>query len=271
MSATYTYPGVYIQELPSPVHTIAAAPTSITAFVGYTQSGIDNRAQTITSWNQYQQLFGGLASNSELSYAVSQFYQKAGNTQAIVVRVPMHGAVGAKVVFDSLTFTALSSGTWADGLLLIDTDVQNLDLTADNLAFNLTITNLAPNGTTESFPNVTLTSSDSNYVAAVVNDPDNGSQLVNVTVGTPAPTTAVSLTGVVGTTITASGVTTALGGTTANADYALTITTTQPTTPPQQLLPGGNPLSVTVFANGTPLPRPCPESRHRFNRPSTVN
>ena len=36
MSSTYTYPGVYIQELPSAVHTITGVATSIAAFVGYT-------------------------------------------------------------------------------------------------------------------------------------------------------------------------------------------------------------------------------------------
>ena len=36
MPITPTYPGVYIEELPSSSHTILAAPTSITAFVGYT-------------------------------------------------------------------------------------------------------------------------------------------------------------------------------------------------------------------------------------------
>ena len=79
MSATYTYPGVYIQELPSPVHTIAAAATSIAAFVGFTANGIDNRAQQIFSFGDFQRLYGGLASNSEVSYAVAQFFQNGGS------------------------------------------------------------------------------------------------------------------------------------------------------------------------------------------------
>ena len=36
MPITPTYPGIYIEELPSTSHTILAAPTWITAFVGYT-------------------------------------------------------------------------------------------------------------------------------------------------------------------------------------------------------------------------------------------
>ena len=77
--STYTYPGVYIQELPSPVHPITGVATSIAAFVGYTARGIDNRAQAIYSFSDFERLYGGLASNSEVSYAVQQFFQNGGS------------------------------------------------------------------------------------------------------------------------------------------------------------------------------------------------
>ena len=38
MAITPTYPGIYIQELPSGAHTIVAAPTSITVFRRLRQS-----------------------------------------------------------------------------------------------------------------------------------------------------------------------------------------------------------------------------------------
>src|SRR5580698_2586748 len=118
--ATLTYPGVYIQELTSPVHPITGVATSIAAFVSYTARGIDNRAEAIYSFSDYQRLFGGLASNSEVSYAVQQFFQNGGS-QAYVVRTPMHYPAGAvvyaQVTFGVLTFSALSSGQWANGQL----------------------------------------------------------------------------------------------------------------------------------------------------------
>src|SRR5215467_6106213 len=201
MPLTTSYPGVYIEELVSPVHTIAAVATSITAFVGYTQKGIDNRAERIFSFGDFERLFGGLASNSELSYAVQQFFQNGG-AQAYVVRTPATSlnAKGANVVFDGIQFTALSSGTWANGQLLIDADVNGVNLTTDSLAFNLTITDLADQ-TTETFPNVTLTSTNSNFLAKVVNDPDTGSQLVNVSFPGAVPNTAVEVSGVLGSAI----------------------------------------------------------------------
>jgi phage tail sheath protein FI len=263
VAISYTYPGVYIQELPSPVHAITGVATSIAAFVGYTPFGIDNRAQVIFSFADFQRLFGGLAPDSELSYAVQQFYLNGG-AQAYVVRVPRDGATGAAVAFDNLTFTALGSGTWADGNLLIDIDVQNINLTAapagDPLAFNLTVTDLLHN-TVEFFPNVTLTATSTRYVASVVNDPDNGSQLVNVGVtGTPG---APTMSGTVGAAITTAEVNTAVGGgasaTTVSqtdaaisnyAGFGLVLSTSAPTTPPTPL-----PVTVTVFPKGTAIPQ----------------
>ncbi len=252
MAITPTYPGVYIQELISPVHTITAVATSITAFVGYTKSGIDNRAQEIFNFSDFQRLFGGLASNSELSYAVQQFYQNGG-AQAYVVRTPATslGAAGATVVFDGIEFTALSSGTWANGQLLIDTDVQGVNLTADPLAFNLTITNLADR-TTEYFANVTLTQTSNNFIPAVVNDPDTGSQLVKVSFPGAVPTTAVNVSGVLGAAITQASVNTAVGGgtTTASQGFSLVLSTSSPTTPPSPL-----PIPITIFGNQTAIPQ----------------
>lgn len=196
MSSTYTYPGVYIQELPSPVHAISAVATSIAAFVGYSARGTDNRAEHIFSFSDYERLFGGLAADSELSYAVQQFFQNGG-TEAWIVRVPKHGATGANVVFGGMTFTALSSGQWANGEVLLDVDYQGVDQNADATAFNLTITDLTSD-TVEYFPNLSLNPARSNFASAIINDPDNGSQIVNVSVVNPAPTTAPAVTGIVG-------------------------------------------------------------------------
>ncbi|MGA9244277.1 MAG: phage tail sheath C-terminal domain-containing protein [Silvibacterium sp.] len=271
MSSTYTYPGVYIQELTSPVHTIVGVATSIAAFVGYTARGIDNRAEAIFSFADFQRLFGGLASNSEVSYAVQQFFQNGG-TQAYVVRVPMHYeptvAVPTPVPYATvsiasaeLVFTALSSGQWANGQLLVDVDVQGLDLSTagDPLAFNLTIRNLM-DGTSEYFPTVTMSSTAQNFVTAVVNDADNGSQLVNVaaTVPTlPVLPAALEITGVLGTPLNitgAGGVNAQLGGSTtstsANKDCSLTLTLPNgPATPPTIKIIGKN-ASISQTVSG---------------------
>src|SRR6516162_4584719 len=96
MPATLTYPGVYIEEISSGVHTITGVATSITAFVGYTARGLDHRATQIFSFADYERAFGELSRESEVSFAVQQFYQNGGST-AFVVRVPREGADRAAV------------------------------------------------------------------------------------------------------------------------------------------------------------------------------
>ena len=216
MAITPTYPGVYIQELPSAVHSISGVATSIAAFVGYTESGIDNRAQEIFSFSDFERLYGGLAANSELSYAVQQFFQNGG-TQAYVVRTPgfSAGAKAANVQFGAFTFTALSSGLAANGNLLIDVDYLGSN---DPKTFNLTVTELG-GASPEYFPSVTFDNTKSNFVGTIVNDPDNGSQLVSVAANpaTLGTTTQMTQTGITGTAITAGAAVTALCGETAVA------------------------------------------------------
>ena len=260
MSSAYSYPGAPIQELPSPVHSITGVATSITAFVGYTARGIDNRAQAVFSFSDFERLYGGLASNSEVSYAVQQFFQNGGS-QAYVVRTPMHyPTTGTPVPYaqveidksgtNGITFTALSSGEWANSQLLIDVDVLGLDLsttTGDPLAFNLTITNVMDN-TTEYFPDVTLNSAAQNYFLSVISDPNNGSQLVKVSANLPTSPTALNVTGVLGAPLTIANVNTALGGGTAIANADCSITLTYPGAP-------STVLTIKVIGNGAAIPQ----------------
>jgi len=101
MTVTPTYPGVYIQELPSLVHTITPAPTSIAVFVGYTHPFLTKSFQTepseptpatqLFSFADYQRIFGGFFSSPWLpdyvGQAVSQFFQNGGPT-CYVVGIP---------------------------------------------------------------------------------------------------------------------------------------------------------------------------------------
>ena len=81
-----------------------------------------------------------------------------------------------------------------NGDVLVDVDYDGVDqsaATGEQSAFNLTITN-QDDGTTEFFPSVSLNFNKTSYVLAVVNDPDTGSQIANITLATPwgaTPTT----------------------------------------------------------------------------------
>ena len=74
MPATLSYPGVYIEEVSSGVRTIVGVPTSVTAFIGRTKKGPANKAVDITSWQDFERIFGGLWAGSKLPFAVRDFY-----------------------------------------------------------------------------------------------------------------------------------------------------------------------------------------------------
>jgi phage tail sheath protein FI len=188
MPTAATYPGVYIEELPSGVRPISGVATSVTAFVGYTARGLDHRPTRLFSFGDYERAFGGHAADSLVSYAVSQFFLNGGG-EAWVVRVPKPDGVAASVQLRdgptgaapvALELTALSRGAWANDVLV---DVDH-DVVGDPKAFNLTLTDIVT-GTTERFGNVTLDDSAANYVEAVVNDAASGSELVEAA-ATPA-------------------------------------------------------------------------------------
>ena len=86
MPPTLTYPGVYIEELPSGVHTITGVATSIAAFAGWAPQGSVTEAVLVESWSDFARQFGGLSSGNYLGYAVNQFFANGGQ-QAYIVRL----------------------------------------------------------------------------------------------------------------------------------------------------------------------------------------
>src|SRR5262245_36978247 len=131
MPVRATYPGVYIEELPSSVRPVTAVATSVAAFVGVTVRGLDNRPQRLLSFADFERSFGGLSYDGLVSYAVSHFFANGGS-EAWVVRIPKPNAVAAQITLldgvgggnTALVITALSRGAWANDVLVdVDYDV----------------------------------------------------------------------------------------------------------------------------------------------------
>ena len=184
MPVSPTYPGVYIEEIPSGVHTITGVATSITAFIGFTPRGLVNEPVHIFSFADYERAFGGLAVDSPLSYAVKHFFQNGGS-EAYVVRVA-RGAKAAKVTLKNagganvLDISAASEGRWGNYLRV---DVNYATGNPDS-SFNLVVTELVqrngvwvPGRTETQFTNLSMNSTDPNYV---VNRVNADSQLIRV-------------------------------------------------------------------------------------------
>ena len=178
------YPGVYIQEVSSGVHTITGVATSITAFIGKTYSGPANIATTITSFADFERMFGGLSVDSNLSYAVRDFYLNGGS-QAIIVRLTGQNSKAASIAVDTLTLQAISDGKWGNSLRArVDHNTRNAagKNTPDPTLFNLYINNTAT-GQTETFLNVAVDTTNPRRIDKFL---QNESQLVKVSGALPA-------------------------------------------------------------------------------------
>lgn len=64
MPAQLSYPGVYIEEVPSGVRTITGVATAITAFIGRARLGAVNVPTRIQSFADYDRAFGGSGSRA---------------------------------------------------------------------------------------------------------------------------------------------------------------------------------------------------------------
>ncbi len=86
MPSALTYPGVYIEEIPSGVRTITGVATSITAFIGRAERGPKDEPTAIFNFGDFERIFGGLHVDYPMSYAVRDFFLNGGG-QAIIVRL----------------------------------------------------------------------------------------------------------------------------------------------------------------------------------------
>ena len=191
-----TYPGVYIEEIPSGVRTIMGVSTSVAAFIDYFKSGPMNKAVQIFNMGDFERVFGGIDLNSEASYAIQQFFLNGG-TEAWVVRTASGNVAKAKVQILSavggaaaFSVEAINEGKWGNDLH-VRIDYNTSDPTT---LFNMRVSEYISSGgkvlpgRSEIFRNLSMKSSLPSYVKTVINDENSGSKLVRVKdVGTTRP------------------------------------------------------------------------------------
>jgi phage tail sheath protein FI len=192
--SAFTYPGVYIEELPSGVHTITGVATSVAAFVGWADQGPTDQAVLVESWVDFQNSFGGLDQRSLLGYAVNQFFGNGG-AQAYIVRlvqstvIPSSGGgttattggaqIPASSAGGSFNFAAKNPGAWSNA--------YGIQIAPGTSSTTFTVMVVyAPSGTPlvvmETFPNVAIgsfvsTVSASNFVVPALSSSPAPSEL----------------------------------------------------------------------------------------------
>src|SRR5574340_749447 len=113
MPLTLSYPGVYVEEISSGVHTITGVATSITAFIGRARRGFTNKAVRVQSFAEFDRRFGGLWRNGTMSYAVQHYFLNGGS-DALIVRVH-NGAQAATLTLPAgFNLVAASEGKWGE-------------------------------------------------------------------------------------------------------------------------------------------------------------
>ena len=134
-----SYPGVYVVEVPSGVHTITGVSTSIAAFLGRATKGPLDQPIRLGSPSDFTRAFGSPHTESDLAQSVKMFFDNGG-TDCYVVRLAKN-ASPAKIHLKSLDaknvldISAVSPGLLGNGLRL---EVSYSTARPDG-TFNLTI------------------------------------------------------------------------------------------------------------------------------------
>lgn len=200
MPVALSYPGVYIEEVPSGVRTITGVASSITAFVGRAWRGPTDDPVAIFSYADYEREFGGLWRDSSVSYAVHQYFLNGGSQALIVRTVNAGGSSSTAASVATLTLNtgtvlaAANPGTWGRNLRAsADQTTSNL---ADTNLFNLTIfddpastadsAGRGGSGAREVFRNVSMASGSPRFVTKILQEQSKLARVLTLGAARPA-------------------------------------------------------------------------------------
>lgn len=127
--ATYLTPGVYFEK-PQPREQVLPQRTDVAGFVGLAERGPLHVPQRLTTWREFQQVFGGFLDHAYLAYAVRAFFENGGRTCWVVRVADGKTARRAGVLIPQETdppvedppalyeARAVNQGTWGDRLAI---------------------------------------------------------------------------------------------------------------------------------------------------------
>ena len=163
MPPTLTYPGVYIAEAPSGVHTITGVATSIAAFFGQAAMGPLNQPIECLSYSDYTRNFGAPVAGRNLAQSVSQFFSNGGS-DCFVVRLA-NGAQPAQITLldlaaqSVLQLSAISPGFWGAAISV----TVDYNTPAPDSTFNLNVAYKGATAQTESFSSISMDPGSARY------------------------------------------------------------------------------------------------------------
>jgi hypothetical protein len=193
--ASYSRPGVFINEVPLPqLVALADNGQARGAFLGAFAQGPTAEPVLIQSWYDFGKTFGSLSDSYQATWAIYSFFANGGRS-AYIKRVTGSGATAASVTLrdragtplSTLRVTAKSAGAWGNGLTAEVTS-------SSTTTFNLIISDA--NVILEQYTDLSMSTTNSRYAVAYVNSASYYVTLTNLTSGTAAPANMPEIAGV---------------------------------------------------------------------------
>lgn len=175
--ATYSRPGVFINEVPLPESVaLGDVGTAAGAFVGPLEKGPATSPVLLNSWTSFTKIFGALNDTYPVTWAAYNFFANGGR-QLYVKRITGTGAAKASVILtdrasgglNTLAVEAENAGAWGNNIAVEVTDAGVDD------RFNLVVS--VSGVVVEQFTDLSLVDNDPRFVESVVN---SGSVYVRV-------------------------------------------------------------------------------------------
>jgi phage tail sheath protein FI len=211
----YRTPGVYFEASDGRPQGLATVRVDVAGFVGIAARGPLRRPVRIESWAEFVKTFGSFIPEAYLAFAVDGFFANGGDA-CWVVRVadPFLARAATFNLLDQPDLTKgkpilqlevktldglfpndpptglPNPGTWGNDLSIAvahDGYRSSPDRATPSARFSLTLR--LPDGTRESWRDLSLDQNDPRYVADVINDPNTGSRWITTTDPRPKHTT----------------------------------------------------------------------------------
>lgn len=171
----YLTPGVYIEEIDIGPKPIEGVSTSTAGFVGPTERG-PLEPRLVTSFEQFQRVYGGFRKDSYLTYAVDGFFRNGGS-RCYISRIIGTGAKEASKSLirkgEAISVVAKGHGAWGENV-----SVMIEEGSLDSSLFKLSIAyGKKPGGVepqiVEIFDNISSDESSSSYYMKSINGVSN--------------------------------------------------------------------------------------------------